>query len=87
MNNNLSTPLVKAMAPGKMSSLAIFNTAFNVMLGTGPILVPPVFQQPGIILAFIFIIGITFMSYVCAEFVIETMSILSAIRARKAAYE
>lgn len=68
-----------------MTTLAAFNTAFNVMLGTGPILVPPVFQQPGLILAFGFVVIITCLSFVCAEFVIETMSLLTAIRTRKEA--
>lgn len=73
--------------PKKLSNLAAFNTAFNVLLGAGPILVPPVFQEPGIVLAFLFIILITFISFACAEFVIETMSLLTAIRARERSEE
>ncbi|KAL4428773.1 hypothetical protein ABPG74_001287 [Tetrahymena malaccensis] len=82
-NQNLLPVEDKKNNSNKLSSLTVFNTAFNVLLGAGPILVPPVFQEPGIALAFIFIILITFISFICSEFVIETMSLLTAIRAKK----
>lgn len=75
--------LVEKSKSNKISSLAVFNTTFNILMGAGPILVPPVFSEPGIALAFLFIILVTFISFTCFEFVIETMSILSAIRERK----
>ncbi|EAS05856.2 transmembrane amino acid transporter protein (macronuclear) [Tetrahymena thermophila SB210] len=82
-NENLLPVEEKKNNSNKLSSLTVFNTAFNVLLGAGPILVPPVFQEPGIALAFIFIILITFISFICSEFVIETMSLLTAIRAKE----
>ncbi|KAL4470121.1 hypothetical protein ABPG72_016658 [Tetrahymena utriculariae] len=80
-NKNLLPVEDKKSNSNKLSSLTVFNTAFNVLLGAGPILVPPVFQEPGIALAFIFIILITFISFICSEYVIETMSLLTVIRA------
>lgn len=43
MNIDSKSPLLKVATNGKITALATFNTVFNVMLGTGPILVPPVF--------------------------------------------
>lgn len=83
LEEEIKLPLVEKSKSNKISSFAVFNTAFNVLLGAGPILVPPVFSEPGIALAFLFIILITFISFACAEFVIETMSILTAIRKLK----
>lgn len=49
------------------------------MLGTGPLIVPPVFLEAGIGLGIIFCVIIGFFSYMAAEYVVESMSISNAL--------
>jgi amino acid permease len=54
-------------------------TIINVMMGTGPLIIPPVFLLAGIGLSSIFTIFIGTLSYLSAMFVIEALSIANAL--------
>lgn len=53
----------------------------NVLFGTGPIYLPGPFLGAGWALSSIFIVGIAVLSWICADFVIESMSNYHAIKA------
>lgn len=55
----------------------------NVMLGTGPIIIPPIFLLGGVFLSSIWMILIGFFSYLASEMIIESMSICNAISCLK----
>lgn len=44
------------------------------MMGIGPIIIPAVFREAGIVLSAIFTIVISFISYLTCEFIVEAMS-------------
>lgn len=51
----------------------------NMCLGTGPIIMPPVFLSGGVILSTIFIIAIAFFSFIGCEYIMEAISISNAL--------
>jgi hypothetical protein len=55
----------------RISALDGFNTFINVLLGTGPILLPPVVAQSGIYLSGLVLLVMGGINFVCSEFVIE----------------
>lgn len=61
--------------------MASFSLMVNVLFGTGPIYLPGVFLGAGWLLSSIFIIIIAFLSWQCADFVMEAMSNYHAIKA------
>lgn len=48
-----------------------FNTFINVLMGTGPILLPPAIANAGIALGGVWLIIMYFFSSIGAEYVIE----------------
>lgn len=52
----------------------------NVMLGTGPIIIPPIFLLAGIGLSSIWMIVIGFLSYLASEMIVESISLCNAIK-------
>lgn len=44
------------------------------MMGIGPIIIPAVFREAGVILASSFTILISFISFLTCEFIVEAMS-------------
>ncbi|KRX01663.1 hypothetical protein PPERSA_03747 [Pseudocohnilembus persalinus] len=59
-----------------ISALSVY---INVMLGIGPIIIPAVFKEAGILLSLITTVVIIMVSYVTNQFVIEAMSICNAL--------
>ncbi len=55
-----------------------FNTMINVLMGSGPILLPPVVAGAGIGLSVILLLIIAVISVIGAEFVIESLAIANA---------
>jgi len=55
-------------------------TLINVMMGTGPLIIPPVFLLGGVAMGIIFTIFIGVLSLYCALFVVEALSIANAIK-------
>lgn len=51
----------------------------NVMLGTGPIIVPPVFLLGGILLSSVWMFMIGFFSYLASEMIVEAISLCNAV--------
>lgn len=51
----------------------------NIILGTGPIIIPPVFLLGGIGLSTIFILIIALLSYIACEFIVESISLCNAL--------
>jgi hypothetical protein len=64
----IQTPLVTSL------------TVLNVMLGTGPLIIPSVFLIGGYALASIFIIIMGCISMITALFMVEALSIANAIK-------
>ena len=56
-------------------------TCINILLGTGPIIVPSVFCLAGLGLGTIWMIVMMLISYMAVEFIMEIVSILNALRA------
>jgi hypothetical protein len=50
------------------------------MMGTGPLIIPPVFLLGGVAMGIIFTIFIGVLSLYCALFVVEALSIANAIK-------
>jgi hypothetical protein len=59
--------------------LTSFIIICNVLLGTGPIIVPPVFLLAGVGLSTIWTLITIFFSYYSAELIVESMSIVNAL--------
>jgi amino acid permease len=55
---------------------------FNLIVGTGALALPKAFQTAGYFLGTLLLLVSAFMSYVCATFIIETMSVSNAILKR-----
>ena len=51
-----------------------------MILATGPLSVPAAFNDAGYLLGTLFLLVIMILSFIAAEFVIETMSICNSIR-------
>ena len=58
-------------------------TILNVMLGTGPLIIPPVFLLGGVGLSTIFTFIVVYFSYQSSEMIIEILSITNAIKKKK----
>lgn len=50
-----------------------FNTFINILLGTGPILLPSVVAAAGIYLSSITLLLMGIINFICCEFVIEVI--------------
>jgi amino acid permease len=55
---------------------------FNLIVGTGALALPKAFQTAGYVLGTLLLLVSAFMSYICATFIIETMSVSNAILKR-----
>lgn len=58
-------------------------TCINIILGTGPIIVPPVFYLAGIGLTTISIVFMICIGFIAMEFLIETISLLNGLKLYK----
>lgn len=74
---------IVAQEDKKISALTGFTIMVNVLLGTGPIFLPGVFLEAGVGLSSVFMVFISFISYLTAEYVIETISICNALKHQK----
>jgi amino acid permease len=57
-----------------------FSTLINVLMGTGPILLPPVVAGAGVLLSAGVLIIMALLSFIGAEFIIESLSIANCIK-------
>ncbi|KAL4428774.1 hypothetical protein ABPG74_001288 [Tetrahymena malaccensis] len=71
----------------KINKFQALFTQINVMMGMGPLILPSVFYESGVVLSGFFLILIGFFSYFSAEFIIEGMSICNYIQHKKHKYE
>lgn len=62
------------VAPG-----AAFNLLINILFGSGPIYLPGEYLAAGWLLSTIFTSLVAVVSWICAEFVIESMSNINAL--------
>jgi amino acid permease len=69
------------MAPGKsIKPFDGFNTLINVLMGTGPILLPPVVASAGIGLSVILLLILALISIIGAEFIIESLGVANCLK-------
>jgi amino acid permease len=52
----------------------------NILLGTGPLILPSPYQQAGFALSTIWISIIGFISLMCAEFLVESLARINFIK-------
>lgn len=57
-----------------------FSTLINVLMGTGPILLPPVIASAGLLLSAGVLLVMVLLSLIGAEFIIEALSIANSIK-------
>ena len=57
-----------------VSPFNTFNTLINVLMGTGPLVLPPAVANAGFSLSLIALFFMLFISVVCAEYMIEVMN-------------
>lgn len=57
-----------------------FSTLINVLMGTGPILLPPVVAGAGVILSTLVLSIMGLLSIIGAEFIIESLSIANCMK-------
>lgn len=58
-----------------------FSTLINVLMGTGPILLPPVVAGAGVLLSSGMLLIMAVLSIIGAEFIIEALSIANCMKA------
>jgi amino acid permease len=66
-----------------MSATTKFDAMFvmvNILLGTGPLILPSPYQQAGFALSTIWISIIGFISLMCAEFLVESLARINFIK-------
>lgn len=56
-------------------------TLLNIILGSGPLIIPQPFYQAGFILSTVWYFVIGFISFLCAEYIVETLARTNAIKA------
>eukprot|EP00899_Mesostigma_viride_P006638 jgi/Mesvir1/15976/Mv08285-RA.1 len=54
---------------------------FNLLVGTGVLALPSVLSEAGLLLSFIFVLLVAFLSYICITFVVEAMATTLALEA------
>jgi len=57
-----------------------FSTLINVLMGTGPILLPPVIASAGLLLGAGVLLVMVLLSLIGAEFIIEALSIANCMK-------
>lgn len=62
-----------------VTPFAAFNLIINVLFGTGPIYMPGVYLGSGWLMSTIITVFIGMLSWICLEFVIESMSNTNAL--------
>jgi amino acid permease len=55
-------------------------TLLNIILGSGPLIIPQPFYQAGFILSTAWYFTIGFISFLCAEYIVETLARTNAIK-------
>ncbi|KAK2714441.1 hypothetical protein QYM36_008858, partial [Artemia franciscana] len=68
-----------ALSTEGYSQFTGFIFVFNLIVGTGALTLPAVFQRAGWILSVLAILALAFMSYVTLTFVIESMAVANAV--------
>jgi amino acid permease len=53
------------------------------MMGTGPLIIPEVFLKAGVIFSTIWLLFASFLSWICADMVIETLGICNALTSKE----
>ncbi|KAL4470120.1 hypothetical protein ABPG72_016657 [Tetrahymena utriculariae] len=87
LNTIENIPVNQDQKEAKINKFQALFTQINVMMGMGPLILPSVFYESGVVLSGFFLILIGFFSYFSAEFIIEGMSICNYIYYRKHKYE
>ena len=57
-----------------VSPFNTFNTLINVLMGTGPLVLPPAVANAGFSLSLIALFFMLFISVICAEYMIEVIN-------------
>ena len=58
-------------------------TLLNIIMGSGPLIIPQPYYQAGFVLATLWLITIGFTSFVCAEYIVETLARTNSIKNRQ----
>lgn len=82
IENNF-TKKIKAVNRLFITPMACFNLMINVLFGTGPVFIPGPFVKAGWALSSIFIALIAFLSWITADYVLESMANFHAIKTLK----
>ena len=54
-----------------VSPFNTFNTLINVLMGTGPLIIPPAVANAGFSLSLIALLFMLMISVICAEYIVE----------------
>ncbi|EAS05857.1 transmembrane amino acid transporter protein (macronuclear) [Tetrahymena thermophila SB210] len=87
LNTNENIAVKQDQKETQINKFQALFTQINVMMGMGPLILPSVFYESGVVLSGFFLILIGFFSYISAEFIIEGMSICNYIQYTKHKYE
>eukprot|EP00741_Cyanophora_paradoxa_P022705 tig00021494_g21927.t1 len=56
-----------------------FVFIFNLIVGVGALALPSAFRQAGVVLSTVFLLGVGFLSYIAATYVVEAIAIANAL--------